>query len=197
MPSGRIDCIQQIPARVNSGVTWCIGVSMATKQVKKERGIYEKVPASGIWWISEQLRAQVGDYSRTTEMLMVRQKKERKAPAMRYVPMTPIAIDAYNTLTARKKAGESLCTNRQGGVLYEARYWFLSALEDAGITDFVWYGLRHTAASRWVMNGVPIPVVSKYLGHSNVNQTMVYSHLQPDNAAQAIAAMMSYYLTLN
>jgi len=24
---------------------------MATKQVKKERGIYEKVPASGIWWI--------------------------------------------------------------------------------------------------------------------------------------------------
>jgi integrase len=84
-------------------------------------------------------------------------------------------------------------TNRQGEVLYEARYWFLPALEDAGISDFVWYGLRHTAASRWVMNGVPIPVVSKYLGHSNVNQTMVYSHLQPDNAAQAIAAMMSYY----
>jgi len=124
---------------------------------------------------------------------MVRQKKVRKAPAMRYVPMSPIAVDAYNSLAAGKKAGESLCTNRQGEVLYEARYWFLPALEDAGITDFVWYGLRHTAASRWVMDGVPIPVVPKYLGHSNVNQTMVYSHLQPDKATQAIAAMRSYY----
>ena len=46
---------------------------------------------------------------------------------------------------------------------------------------------------RWVMNGVPIAVVSRYLGHSSINQAMVYSHLQPDNAARAIAAMMSYY----
>jgi integrase len=43
------------------------------------------------------------------------------------------------------------------------------------------------------MNGVPLAVVSRYLGHSSINQTLVYSHLQPDNTAKAIAAMMSYY----
>ncbi len=43
------------------------------------------------------------------------------------------------------------------------------------------------------MNGVPIAVVSRYLGHSSINQTMVYSHLQPDYTERAIAAMMSYY----
>jgi len=44
------------------------------------------------------------------------------------------------------------------------------------------------------MNGVPIAFVSRYLGHSSVNQTMVYAHLQPENVARAIAAVMSYYL---
>jgi integrase len=32
-------------------------------------------------------------------------------------------------------------------------------------------------------------IVSRYLGHSSVNQTMVYAHPQPDNATRAIAAM--------
>ena len=121
--------------------------------------------------------------------ICTRRRKARRTPLI-FLRMTK----SLSTMTAvGRDLDPRIRTNRQGEVLYEARYWFLPALEDAGISDFVWYGLRHTAASRWVMNGVPIPVVSKYLGHSNVNQTMVYSHLQPDNAAQAIAAMMSYY----
>ena len=143
--------------------------------------------------LSEQLRAQVGDYTSTTGMLMIRQKKVRSAPATRYVPLTPIAVQAYNQLAAKKKTGEPLCTNTEGAVLYEARYWFDPAVDEAGVVDLTWHCLRHTAASRWVMSGVPIAVVSRYLGHSSVNQTMVYSHLQPDNAARAVAAMMSYY----
>lgn len=124
---------------------------------------------------------------------MIRQKKVRSAPATRYVPLTPIAVQAYNQLAAKKKTGEPLCTNTEGAVLYEARYWFDPAVDEAGVVDLTWHCLRHTAASRWVMSGVPIAVVSRYLGHSSVNQTMVYSHLQPDNAARAVAAMMSYY----
>ena len=107
--------------------------------------------------------------------------------------MISIAVATYNQLAAGKKAGEPLCTNTEGGVLYEARYWFVPAVESAGIADLTWHGLGHAAASRWVMNGVPISVVSRFLGHASVNQTMLYSHLQPDNAARAIAAMMSYY----
>jgi len=124
---------------------------------------------------------------------MIRQKKVRRAPTTRYVPLTPIAVEAYNQLAARKKAGEPLCTNSEGAVLYEARYWFDPAVDEAGVVDLMWHCLRHTAASRWVMSGVPITVVSRYLGHSSVNQTIVYSHLQPDNMAKAIAAMMSCY----
>jgi integrase len=43
------------------------------------------------------------------------------------------------------------------------------------------------------MNGLPLAVVSNYLGHSNIQMTMRYSHLSPENVERAIAAMMSIY----
>ena len=66
--------------------------------------------------LSEQIRAQVGDSSSTTGMLILRQKKVRRAPATLYVPLAPIAVEAYNQLAARKRAGEPLCTNTEGAL---------------------------------------------------------------------------------
>jgi site-specific recombinase XerD len=41
--------------------------------------------------------------------------------------------------------------------------------------------LRHSFASQAVLAGVPIRVVQAWLGHSEINQTMRYSHLSPDS----------------
>ena len=35
--------------------------------------------------------------------------------------------------------------------------------------------LRHSAARYWLLNGVPINVVSKWLGHPNLSKTMIYA----------------------
>jgi hypothetical protein len=43
------------------------------------------------------------------------------------------------------------------------------------------------------MNGVPLAVVSRYLGHADIQMTMRYAHLSPDNDERPIAAMMSVY----
>ena len=48
---------------------------------------------------------------------------------------------------------------------------------EAGIEDCRLHDLRHTMASHAVMNGVPVPVVSRLLGHRNVQMTMRYAHL--------------------
>ena len=48
---------------------------------------------------------------------------------------------------------------------------------EAGIEDVRLHDLRHTVASHAVMNGVPVPVVARLLGHSDVHTTLRYAHL--------------------
>ena len=69
--------------------------------------------------------------------------------------------------------------------------------QEAGIEDVRLHDLRHTLASHAVMNGVPVPVISRLLGHSNVRMTLRYAHLgdreieaAAESIGQAIGAMM-------
>ena len=69
---------------------------------------------------------------------------------------------------------------------------------EAGIEDVRLHDLRHTVASHAVMNGVPVPVVSRLLGHSNVRMTLRYAHLgdrdierAAEKVGQAIATIMN------
>jgi integrase len=142
---------------------------------------------------SEVLRGEVGDYNSQTGMIKIHQTKDSRKPKVRFVPMTPMAVAAYNALAAGKENAAPLCTNRNGQPLYEMRYWFLRALEASGVKDFTFHDVRHTAASRWVMSGVPLAAVAKYLGHSGAAMVMRYAHLQPEVNAKAINAAMSFY----
>ena len=54
--------------------------------------------------------------------------------------------------------------------------WY-SLRRDAGLEDVRLHDLRHTVASHAVMNGVPVPVVSRLLGHGNARMTLRYAHL--------------------
>ena len=47
----------------------------------------------------------------------------------------------------------------------------------AGIEDVRPQDLRHNVASYAVMHGVPVPVVSRLLGHSHVRMTLRYVQL--------------------
>jgi integrase len=48
------------------------------------------------------------------------------------------------------------------------------------------HSLRHTFASQLVMKGVDLPTVQKLMGHSDIETTMIYSHLTPDHLVDAV-----------
>ena len=56
------------------------------------------------------------------------------------------------------------------------------AREDLGYADKKFYTIhlcRHTCASRLVQRGVPILLVKDWLGHEDIENTMIYAHLAP------------------
>jgi len=69
---------------------------------------------------------------------------------------------------------------------------------EAGIEDVRLHDLRHTMASHAVMNGVPVPVVSRLLGHADVQMTLRYAHLADrdiEAAAERVGTAMAQVMT--
>ena len=70
---------------------------------------------------------------------------------------------------------------------------------EAGIEDVRLHDLRHSVASVAVMHGVPVPVVSRLLGHTNPQMTLRYAHLADrdvEAAAERIGAEMTRVMKL-
>ncbi|WP_062215308.1 tyrosine-type recombinase/integrase [Celeribacter marinus] len=70
-----------------------------------------------------------------------------------------------------------------GGVMPAA---FRKALKDAGIEMFRFHDLRHTFATRILRKTQNIKLVSKLLGHSNIETTTKYAHVLMDDMRNAL-----------
>ncbi|MGA2076604.1 MAG: site-specific integrase [Terriglobia bacterium] len=68
--------------------------------------------------------------------------------------------------------------------------WFGKALRAAKIENFHWHDLRHSFASRLAMAGVPMRHIAELMGHSEIQTTMRYAHLQPGHLAEAVERLV-------
>ena len=74
--------------------------------------------------------------------------------------------------------------------------WY-SVRKEAGIEDVRLHDLRHTFASHAVLQGIPLPVVSRLLGHKQPSMTLRYAHVgnrETEAAAERIGAAIAQAL---
>lgn len=64
-----------------------------------------------------------------------------------------------------------------------------AALKKAGIEDFRFHDLRHSAASYLAMNGASLAEIAEVLGHKTLQMVKRYSHLSEAHTAGVVARM--------
>ena len=64
-----------------------------------------------------------------------------------------------------------------------------TALKQAGIADFRWHDLRHSAASYLAMNGATLAEIAAVLGHKTLAMVQRYAHLSEQHTAAVVARM--------
>jgi integrase len=66
---------------------------------------------------------------------------------------------------------------------------FAEAVATAGIEDFRFHDLRHTAASYLAMNGATLLEIAQILGHKTLSMVKRYSHLTEQHTASVVKKM--------
>jgi integrase len=137
----------------------------------------------------ELIRLEVCDFNPDAGTLAIRQSKGGKP---RHVVLTEEGAAFFRQQTAGRSGHELMFRHGDGGAWKpsEQARPVKEACELAEIKPTIsFHILRHTWASHAVMNGVPLLVVAKNLGH--VDTRMVekhYGHLAPSFIADAIRA---------
>jgi integrase len=135
----------------------------------------------------ELANQNVGDFDRDSRTLHVRTSKSGHA---RHIVLTDEGVRLFTALTAGRPHDAPILERSSGarwGVTHQAKP-MAQACERARITPHAsFHSLRRTYASLSIMNGMPLMVVAKYLGH--VDTRMVerhYGHMAPSYVADAI-----------
>lgn len=114
-----------------------------------------------------------------------------KAGRMRSVPMTKRVWDTLRHLVVTECNLTPFKSNSKSSYRH---MWDMSRrlLDKEGDKSFHIHCLRHTCATRLLKSGVSVPVVSRWLGHSNLETTMRYLRLLPQDLMEACKKMEAF-----
>jgi integrase len=137
----------------------------------------------------ELARLTVEDWNQNTGTLAIRRSKAGKP---RHVVLTEEGVGFFTDICAGRAGGETMLVKKTGETWRKSnqREPTLRACGEANIVPAIgFHGLRHTWASLAVMNGVPLMVVAKNLGHADTKMVEKhYGHLSANYIAEAIRA---------
>jgi site-specific recombinase XerD len=109
----------------------------------------------------------------------------------REIPMNQAGHDLLKELKQKNDKhlkSDFVFPHKDGGKIREKlRRQIISVAKKIGIEGLTkLHSLRHTYPSHLVMKGVDLPTVQKLMGYSDIETTMIYSHLTPDHLADAV-----------
>ena len=141
--------------------------------------------------VSEALALEVGDLSLDVEppTIRVRQGKGRKAH------IVPVHPELHSALTSALQFGN---IGQEDKIVRASRStadrWIRQAQARAQKDRAIAAGrrisnhtLRHSYARHLLMNGIPINFLSRWLGHSSIQTTLIYLELVPDPSGSLAA----------
>jgi site-specific recombinase XerD len=108
---------------------------------------------------------------------------ETKSGMSQHVKVNTAAHRALEELRATAPDSEFVCPSQDE---WTHRQWWDAVRNESKISNFHWHDLRHTFASRLVMNGVDIYTVNKLGRHETLQVTKRYAHLADTHLQQAV-----------
>lgn len=135
--------------------------------------------------VSEVVGLTPADVSLAAEPQPELKVRQGKGGKDRLVPLHPElgqVLAAAQMFTANGKNEPYIGVTRQ-----TVDVWYKAAFARARETGALPYGrpvtthtFRHSAARHWLLSGVPVSIVSKWLGHANLSTTMIYLQMISD-----------------
>ncbi len=108
----------------------------------------------------------------------------------RGVPLSTKAIAALASLEPDPTKMEGSVFRRKNGEDWgQIRGGFQKAVQRAGLLNFRFHDLRHTAASHLAMRGRPLREIGEILGHKSTGMTLRYAHLSPAHLRTAVESL--------
>ncbi|MDE0342965.1 MAG: site-specific integrase [Deltaproteobacteria bacterium] len=131
---------------------------------------------------AEILTLRWSDVDRKAEELRLRDAKT----GARMVPLTPAALEVLAGIKRVRRSPWVIAGNTPDRHLASLTYHWHRVRERAEVEDVRIHDLRHSFASRALALGLPLPMIGRLLGHTDVSSTARYAHLSQD--AEKVAA---------
>ncbi len=137
----------------------------------------------------QHLRWRDVDFANNVITLLITKNGE-----VRHIPLMSYALEALKTQNRHPSSDYIFCDT--GGLPFNFRKSFETALRKSDIFGFRFHDLRHTFASHLAMSGVDLNTIRALLGHKSLDMTLRYSHLSKSHKTQAIEVLSERLDTL-
>jgi integrase len=130
------------------------------------------------------------DLARGLIHVMNSHREQTKSGHSRSIPINQIAREELVSLHQQSDDTEYVFVNRQTGEpRTDVKTGFRSACRDAGVNDFRFHDLRHTAATRLGDAGVDARRIMAILGHRCIQTSARYTHATDEGLRRAVETL--------